>query len=684
MSDDPGPLTATAETMDLRPGGEQNKLVENRACRACGADNQLDARFCAKCGTGFDAHNDVADPLVGRIVADRYRIKGLLGRGGMGVVYRVEHIHIGKSMAMKLLHGALANDRSTVRRFEREADAASRLSHPNTVQVFDFGRSEGMLYMVMELLDGHDLGALVRMEGPLPFERAARLLAQVCASVAEAHDAGIVHRDLKPENIMVLSGVGGLELAKVLDFGLAKVRDLGAAEMSLTQAGAIMGTPYYMAPEQIRGKDVGPAGDVYALGASLYKVCTGVPPFTAQTPIAVLSMHLNEPLTLPSARVREEKIELPPAADAIIAKAMEKDPERRYRSARELRDDLLAYLASIGGESQAGESAVVQALAAIESTTKKEVERFERGLRRRGQLAWVFVLLLLVGAAFGGYRFYRQIADEEVVATEEVEPNEQPAEANPLPRAVGVSGLIGQRQERTLSDADMYVLQPSLAEPGTLSLSVSAIPNLDLVLDLFRRGHTDPVLSANAAPRGQGERILNYPLRAGETYLVRVHERWITNQQATENVSDRYEIQWDLAELPTQVGEDALARFEREVNNTPELAEELPPGNQLVGAYIGWGGDVDHFCVGPTDTPATFTVSGVEQLDLRLTWVEDLSQREHVVDEAGLGAGEFVTLPPATGRRCVQVDVDVDDSAVQMSDTPYTIQVDVSEAEHGD
>src|SRR6185437_4727082 len=156
------------------------------------------------------------DPLLGMIVADRYRIVEAIGRGGMGVVYKVQHVRIGKLLAMKVLAGEMSHHPEVVRRFKREALAVSKLQSPNTVQVFDFGVSEGLTYLVMELVSGNNLGSILRAEGPMPFARLGKLVIQVCSSLAEAHQKGIVHRDIKPENLMLLSAGDGTELCKVL------------------------------------------------------------------------------------------------------------------------------------------------------------------------------------------------------------------------------------------------------------------------------------------------------------------------------------------------------------------------------------------------------------------------------------------------------------------------------------
>ncbi len=312
----------TADTMDLGP------------CSECGRKNPFDARFCGGCGFQFQGGDDdgaeenVADPLIGRVIADRYRIIELLGRGGMGVVYKVEHIHIGKFMAMKLLHGELARDRNTVKRFQREAEAISRLSHPNSVQVFDFGRSEGLMYLVMEYLEGRDLGQVIRDEGHLDFQRVARLASQVCASVAQAHAEGVVHRDLKPENVMIIPArQGSNEIAKVLDFGLAKLRDQ-MGNVTVTRAGHIVGTPYYMAPEQMRQQPMDRRTDIFALGIVLWEMLAGRRLFQGETDADTVRNVAR--CEVPSLRHYNEHV--PPPVDQLLQPMLAQDPATRLPS----------------------------------------------------------------------------------------------------------------------------------------------------------------------------------------------------------------------------------------------------------------------------------------------------------------------------------------------------------------
>jgi len=627
-----------AETIDLGP------------CNVCGRRNPADARFCGGCGNqllvddGAVKQQDMADPLVGRVIADRYRIVALLGRGGMGVVYKVEHIHIGKLMAMKLLHGELARDRNTVKRFQREAEAASRLSHPNTVAVFDFGRSEGLMYLVMEYLEGKDLGQVVRDAGHLDFPRAARIAAQVCASVAEAHAQGIVHRDIKPENVMILRASGG-ETAKVLDFGLAKLRDQ-TGSITVTRAGHIVGTPYYMPPEQIRGEEVDARGDVYAIGAMLYKAATGVPPFVANTPMGVLTKHLTEPLELPSAR---SGFHMPPEADAIIGRAMAKDRGDRFQSAEEMREELVAYLDRVGEgvtdpalrSSSSASRTRLPAGGAI--ATRKEVERYEKRLRRRGLLAYVFLALLLAVAGVGGWFLWQRFAAVEAIPTAEHEPNDVPENANPLPAEVEITAYLGKRHDERFSDIDLFRIDNQSGERQLVRFDVSAPPNIDVVVDVVRVGHSSPVLTADSAGVGGAESVPNFPLQP-DAYFLRVHERWISGEWPTENVSDPYTIRWSLG--APQPG------WEEEVNDSLELAQDLAIGEPVRG-YVGWGGDVDIYC-GEGSGDVIASLQGVPEVDLVLRVVDRVRLSSTKVDAGAIGEGETsASVPLATS--CFEV-----------------------------
>ncbi|HEY7724588.1 MAG TPA: serine/threonine-protein kinase, partial [Anaeromyxobacteraceae bacterium] len=242
------------------------------------------------------AAEPAADPdttaWVGQVVADRYRLVEVIGEGGMGAVFRAEHVRIGKALAVKLLRGAFARDPDAVKRFDAEARIVSRLSHPHTIAVFDYGElgsGEGF-YLAMEYVPGRDLATLLREEGRLPEPRAVAIAEQILGSLAEAHEAGVIHRDVKPANVMLARTREG-DYAKVLDFGIAKLRDAAGDE---TTQGVILGTPNYLAPEQARGEPLDPRTDLYSVGALLYELVAGRPPFAGRPPMAVLQAHLSE------------------------------------------------------------------------------------------------------------------------------------------------------------------------------------------------------------------------------------------------------------------------------------------------------------------------------------------------------------------------------------------------------
>jgi len=278
------------------------------------------------------------DPLIGRdLLNGQFQIVRKIGTGGMGAVYEASQPSVNGKVAVKILHAKLANRKDLVSRFHREAAAMSHLTHPNTVKVLVYGEDDkdGLLYIVMEYLEGKNLNQTVRAEGPLPAERAIPLLVQSCHALQEAHEKGIVHRDLKPENIFICNHGGMKDFVKVLDFGLAKVteREMRPGSMILTQEGMVFGTPEFMSPEQAQGKTLDARSDIYSLAVILYEVLTGKLPFDAKSPMEYIQLHVQkEPIVL-SQRVPGKTF--PPALDAVIAKALSKNREDRYQTAAE-------------------------------------------------------------------------------------------------------------------------------------------------------------------------------------------------------------------------------------------------------------------------------------------------------------------------------------------------------------
>jgi eukaryotic-like serine/threonine-protein kinase len=285
----------------------------------------------------------VDDPFIGREILDgQFKLLQKIGAGGMGTVYKALQPEMNRHVAVKLLHPKLTDRKDIVSRFGREARALSHLTHPNTVRVLLYGElDDGVLYIVMEYLEGKNLHQIVKREGPMPLSRVIPIIVQACGALEEAHKAGIIHRDLKPENIFV-SVQGGLkDFAKVLDFGLAKVTDkeMGRGSVMLTQKGMIFGTPEFMSPEQAQGKELTPASDVYSVATILFEALTGKLPFEAKNAMEFLQMQVSAP----PAKLNEVGFatKFPKELEDIIERALLKAPERRQASTEEFGAELM-------------------------------------------------------------------------------------------------------------------------------------------------------------------------------------------------------------------------------------------------------------------------------------------------------------------------------------------------------
>jgi serine/threonine-protein kinase len=303
-----------------------------RPCPQCGNSCDSTHQFCPGCGfpIGKVATNQ-EDALIGRTLPGGYVILELIGVGGMGRVYRAEQTNLGRTVAVKIVHPHLVGEENAVARFITEARAASRLNHPNSVAVIDFGKTnDGQLYLVMEYLRGKDLARVAYEEGPLPFRRIVDVLRQVLAALSEAHHLGIIHRDLKPENVILEPVRAGGDFVKVVDFGLAKMRE-GASGPSITSPGIVCGTPEYMSPEQGRGDPLDARSDVYSVGVMMYQLLTGRLPFEAETPTQVVLMHLSKPPPAPDKVAPDRRI--PPPLIEVCLRALSKEQEQRYADA---------------------------------------------------------------------------------------------------------------------------------------------------------------------------------------------------------------------------------------------------------------------------------------------------------------------------------------------------------------
>ncbi|MEO6954761.1 MAG: serine/threonine-protein kinase [Polyangia bacterium] len=283
-----------------------------------------------------------ADPWVGRLIEGRYQVLAPLGRGGMGVVYRVEHVTLKKELALKLLLPELGRSDELLARFQREAEAAARLSHSNIIQVTDFGRTEdGQLFLVMELLEGPSLADVLRDGKPLELDRALSIERQILRALEHAHQAGVVHRDLKPDNIVLVERDGQHDVVKLLDFGIAKLSgpDEAPGAEVLTQAGMIYGTPAYLSPEQALGEPIDRRADLYAAGIILYEMLAGHRPFVADSALELVSMQITQKAIPVVQEVPSVSQRLSDAVD----RALQKKRDDRWQ-------DALSFLAALDEE----------------------------------------------------------------------------------------------------------------------------------------------------------------------------------------------------------------------------------------------------------------------------------------------------------------------------------------------
>lgn len=389
-------------------------------CPSCRQALHEDARYCSHCGLSTSPiqadtneisrqktlkYEHPADRLIGTVLDSKYQLIERLGEGGMGTVYRARRLHIGDEVAVKVLHADLLVEPDALERFRREARSAAMISHANIVSIYDFGDAEtpeAPAYIVMELVRGTSLRKLLKTDGRLSPERAVDLMQDICAGVGVAHKQGIVHRDLKPDNVIIAppSHEGDSETAKVVDFGIAKLRD-SAVESGLTRPGVVVGTIFYMAPEQCRGEELDPRSDVYSLGSILYEMLTGDPPFQANNIVGLITKHLTEPpLPFPVA------LNVPEGLATTCFRALAKERGDRPADALELRRELQKALEP-------------SAQASVPALTVPE---------RKGTYGWVtwlavgsgvVLLLVLISGLAGIYIYTSRVSEPAIRETTE-------------------------------------------------------------------------------------------------------------------------------------------------------------------------------------------------------------------------------------------------------------------------
>ena len=366
-----------------------------RVCPQCGGEYETGDRFCPKDGTPLRPKAG-DDPLIGRVIADRYLILARLGEGGMGRVYLAEHVKMNRQCAVKVMNPQLVNDHESLQRFAREASNAARILHSNVAAVFDYGEADKIVYLVMEYVDGESLSAIIAREGKLEPRRAVDLARQIADGLHAAHELGIVHRDLKPDNVIVAQSKSGREIPKVVDFGIAK----GVTESpqdALTRSGLVIGTPEYMSPEQLLGDPVDARADIYSLGCILYQMLTGEQAFAAESREQMIRRRLHEP----PPHVRDVLPSLPRRLDTLIVHMLARSPADRLPSAAEVRDALGPGLAfggwDRGGMATARRSSGAKAL--VDQTTQPTIPMAR--LHAQQQKERISLKRIAIGSIFG-------------------------------------------------------------------------------------------------------------------------------------------------------------------------------------------------------------------------------------------------------------------------------------------
>ena len=365
-------------------------------CPKCHAEHDEKLATCPVDGAPLGPSVASADPMIGRLLADRYKVLRTIGEGGMGRVYLAEHVRMGRLSAVKVMSPALAPTADAIGRFNREAANASRINQPNVAAIYDFGETEdGTLYLAMEYVEGETLSAVLRREGPFSPTRAAEITGQIADGLTAAHHLGIVHRDLKPDNILVTRSHDGREWVKIVDFGIAKTTQADA-EQNVTSLGVAVGTPEFMSPEQIAGEQLDGRTDLYSLGLVLFNMLTGALPHPALTSKQSLVQRLTaRPRTLADVR---PNVAWPARLQVALDRALAPEPADRFRTVGEL---AAVVRAAVGVASSSGAASQMMTPLQVETVPARPLAARATPVRKRSwriPLLAASVLVLGTGA----------------------------------------------------------------------------------------------------------------------------------------------------------------------------------------------------------------------------------------------------------------------------------------------
>ncbi|HSF25736.1 MAG TPA: protein kinase [Blastocatellia bacterium] len=425
------------------------------------------------------------DLMIGRILAGRYRLLAKLGCGGMGVVYKGQHIKMNRLTAIKMLNSDLSSNPDFVVRFIREAEIVSHLNHPNVVAIYDFGEAEdGIIYLAMEMLEGQQLSDVIIQEGPLSLDRVVNIIGQSASALDAAHKLGLIHRDFKPDNVIICKTAGNGDWVKVVDFGLAKWARVDPENEPLTPRGLVLGTPEYMSPEQVSGKELDLRSDIYNLALVAYEMIAGVHPFQGSRPLRRMVNRLLEP-PLPFRLVRPQ-LDVPVAVEQVVTKALARNPDERYPSVLEFASELRAaarsgtfyqrrsmhtqpLTASSGGAAgdtnMAGQAGITSSLdqgmgGEAERSRPEPVGNWRR-LAKVFTPALVLVTIAILAATF----FYNQTPSKPALMGDTSQGETAPVDPQGEPKAAE-AGVKSDKQSGEVGSPDRTAREPIRPEQG--------------------------------------------------------------------------------------------------------------------------------------------------------------------------------------------------------------------------